>query len=346
MRSSVDAALQRIWYGRSPWFTACAWLLAPLSWIFASVALLRRWAYRSGALRAVRVSRPVIVVGNVTVGGTGKTPFVIWLAECLRARGLRPGIITRGYGGAAHIWPQRVTADSDAGQVGDEALLLALRTRAIVIAGPNRVDDARAAIELGADVILSDDGLQHYGLARDVEIAVLDGERGVGNGRYLPAGPLREGVSRLGRVDLLAITRRGGLQADAFVPQSATPCVEVRHRLGDAYSLVNGERRALAALQGRRVHAVAGIGHPQAFFDALRAAGLEVDGRALPDHAPIASNVLQFEDALDILMTEKDAVKCRALADRRCWAVELVVELPEADRVRLLSIVDQALRRD
>ncbi len=203
----MDAFLQRVWYERrSQWFSL---LLLPLSWLFAVIVALRRAAYRSGLAQSFRVSRPVIVVGNITVGGTGKTPMTIWLAEQLSARGLRVGIVLRGYGGTSTQWPRDVTnADTSAEEVGDEAVLLARRTGALVVAGPDRVAAAKRAIERGAQVVLCDDGLQHYRLARDLEIAVIDERRGLGNGRLLPSGPLREPASRLDSVDLKVLTRR------------------------------------------------------------------------------------------------------------------------------------------
>src|SRR5215831_16978855 len=184
----IDSTLQRIWYGRSP----LALLLLPLSWVFIALAALRRLLYRSGTLKAVRVAKPVIVVGNITVGGTGKTPLVIWIANALGERGHRVSIVTRGYRGTSPQWPRDVTAESSTSEVGDEAVLLAKCTRAIVVAGRDRVAAAERAIELGAEIVLTDDGLQHYRLARSMEIAVVDAARRFGNGLRMPAGPLRE----------------------------------------------------------------------------------------------------------------------------------------------------------
>lgn len=341
---SLDTTLQDLWYARRH-----RWLLPallPLSLLFALLVRLRRALYRHGWLRTHRVGRPVIVVGNLTVGGTGKTPFVIWLARQLEARGTRVGIVLRGYGGAARDWPREVTAQSSSEAVGDEAVLLAQRAGTIVVAGPDRVAAARRAIELGAQVVLSDDGLQHYRLARDCEIAVVDAARGFGNGLPLPAGPLREPRARLAAAHLIVLTQRGASTdagAGAQWP-GAAPRIAVRATLEEAVSLRTGERRPLAAFRGRVVHAVAGVGNPQPFFAALAAAGLQVDARALPDHARIRREDIEFPDRAPVLMTEKDAIKCRGLADERHWAVGLALQIDEPEAERVLAIVDAALR--
>jgi tetraacyldisaccharide 4'-kinase len=331
----MDSWLQRIWYQRSLW----VWLLLPLSLLFSGIVALRRFAFRIGLLRTLRVTKPVIVVGNITVGGTGKTPLVVWLAQELSRRGLQPGVITRGYGGSSAAWPVHVAPTSDPAVMGDEAVLLAQRSGAIVVAGPDRVADAQQAIALGCDVIISDDGLQHYRLARDFEIAVVDGARGFGNGHLLPAGPLRERVSRLDTVSAVVVTSRAvGTHCDALSvwrPHIAW------HRLTMAESLLTKERRSLAAFAGARVHAVAGIGNPGAFFAALSAQGLQVDGRALADHAPITKTDLHFSDAAPVFMTEKDAVKCRVLADERMWVVPIELEIDNAEL--LLSKIDAVI---
>lgn len=339
---SLDRALQRVWYRRAPWPLFA--LLAPLSWVFAFLSSVRRTAYGAGLLRAVRVERPVVVVGNITVGGTGKTPLVIWMTEYLQSRGYQVGIVTRGYGGRGRAWPQDVTSQSASEEVGDEALLLALRTGAIVVADPDRVAAARRAVERGAQIILSDDGLQHYRLARDREIVVLDGRRGLGNGWRLPAGPLRESAARLGSVDLVVVTQRSSAGTDDLAHPMPLICgIVARHELGHAVNLATGEQRSIDSFVGRRVHAIAAIGHPEAFFDMLRARGLDVDARALPDHAAPSVEALRFPDAAPVLMTEKDAVKCRAIADERHWAVRLNVRFEDDDERRLRALLDGAV---
>ncbi|MFC4312125.1 tetraacyldisaccharide 4'-kinase [Steroidobacter flavus] len=337
----MDAFLQRVWYeGRSQWFSL---LLLPLSWLFGAVAAVRRAAYRRGWSQSFRVSRPVIVVGNITVGGTGKTPMTIWLAERLQARGVRVGIVLRGYGGTSTQWPRDVTNETSAEEVGDEAVLLARRTGALVVAGPDRVAAANRAIERGAEVVVCDDGLQHYRLVRNLEIAVVDERRGLGNRRLLPAGPLREPPSRLNSVGLKVLTRRAQPTAGNAIPNAivTTPV------LGDAVSLGTGERRSLESFVGSPVHAIAGIGNPQAFFDALTALGLSVDAHPLPDHVRLTEEHISFPDGAPVLMTEKDAVKCPpgATASRlaNCWAVRLDIAIGEADAQAIDRLLDRLL---
>jgi tetraacyldisaccharide 4'-kinase len=336
---SADSFLQRVWYdGAAP---SLSLLLLPFSWLFRAVASLRRRAYRGGLLRSHRLGRPVIVVGNITVGGTGKTPFTIWLAEVLASTGVRVGIVLRGYGGNSKQWPRPVSSDTSWEEVGDEAVLLAGRTAAIVVAGPDRVADARMAIDRGAQVVLSDDGLQHYRLARDCEIAVVDAGRGLGNGRLLPAGPLREPRDRLSGVDLVVLRGPSNSPAPLLPIVATRRQVRVLAVLREAVSLTTGERRPLENFRGARVHALAAIGHPQAFFAALSAVGLDVHGRALPDHARLTAADISFADDRPVLMTEKDAVKCRAIADRRHWAVRMDIEMSAADQ----AIVSDVLGR-
>jgi tetraacyldisaccharide 4'-kinase len=337
-----DAYLQRLWYERRPrWLLV---LLLPLSALFAVLVQIRRCAYRCGLLAARRVSRPVIVVGNISVGGTGKTPLVMWLAELLQSRGQRVGIVTRGYGGSSAVWPREVTATSSPLEVGDEPVMMAIRTGAIVVAGPDRVAAANLAIEKGAHVILSDDGLQHYRLQRDGEIAVIDAQRGLGNGLLLPAGPLREPAARLKSVDLLVRTQRVFAAAPA-TGSLATRSVTARMSLVDAVPVGGGERCSLDVFKGRALHAVAAVGNPQAFFTTLRQLGLQIDAHALPDHATLTSQDISFGDDAPVLMTEKDAVKCRAFADQRHWAVRMDLELSDSDRAAVAAIIEQLLQR-
>lgn len=336
MSASADSFLQRVWYERHAQWLSLA--LLPLSWLFGLVVACRRFAYRSGLLRRVRLDRPVVVIGNISVGGTGKTPFTLWLATQLQARGVRVGIVLRGYGGKSAEWPRDVSGDSSPREVGDEAVLLASRSGAIVVAGPDRVAAARRAIERGAEIVLSDDGLQHYRLARDREIVVIDGRRGVGNRRLLPAGPLREPVDRLAQADLRVISWRDG-SSRSLTPVAST--IQACGRLTQAIALVGGETRPLEAFKGSRVHAVAGIGHPQQFFAALQELGIEVAPHPLPDHAQPGAADIRFDDQLAVLMTEKDAVKCRAIADRRHWAVRMDVMVSEQDAAAVHAMLDR-----
>lgn len=329
---SADSTLQRVWYERAPFLLFV--LLLPLSAVFAALSALRRFAFRRGMLRTVRVAKPVIVVGNITVGGTGKTPLTVWVVEFLQSRGLKVGVVMRGYGGKARSWPQEVTAQSSAAAVGDEAVLIAARTGAIVVADADRVAAANRAIALGAEVIVADDGLQHYRLQRDAEIAVVDAERGLGNGYLLPAGPLRESAARLARVDLIVRTVRRGNEEGQQRAQ-----LRARHEVLEAQCIATGERRALSTFAGSQVHAVAAIGNPNAFFSMLREHGLEVDARALRDHAALGRRDIEPPGNAPVLMTEKDAVKCRAIASGRHWAVRLDVRFDEHDEQAISALL-------
>jgi len=335
---SPDAALQRLWYGPR-WMSLPLW---PLAWLFRAVVALRRMLYRAGVLRTQRVPVPVVVVGNITVGGTGKTPVAAWLVRQLTLRGHRVGVVLRGYGGSASARVQVVTAGSDIREVGDEAVLHALCGPHVVVAGADRVAAARRAVEAGAEIVVCDDGLQHLRLARDYEVAVVDAARGLGNGQLLPAGPLREPAGRLESADAVVFTQRGPPVEPAVTPRRPYT-LTARLRLGEAVNVRTGERRALDSFQGHTVHAAAGIGHPQAFFAALRAAGLEVVAHPLADHAALDPAGLPFPAATTVLMTEKDAVKCRSFAGADWWFVELGVHLErEAANDWLAQILERA----
>lgn len=328
----MERALLSIWYShRRPPFG-----LQLLAHLFAGVRALRRGAYARGWVRSRRVGVPVVVVGNITTGGSGKTPLTIWLAKVLRKRGLRVGVVTRGYGGSSKQWPRDVVPTSSAAEVGDEAVLLARATGCPVVAGPDR---AAAAERLAGqvDVILSDDGLQHYALARDFEIAVIDGERGFGNGWLLPAGPLREPVERIDAVDSIVV--KG--EASALPMPGA---VRMTLELGDAVALPEGERRPLASFRGAPVHAVAGIGNPEGFFVALREAGLEVIAHPAPDHAALSLKALDFSDELPVFMTEKDAVKLPRVAPGRFWAVPATAVLARSEADGLVARIAGLIR--
>ncbi len=317
------------WY-RDSWFSV---LLLPLSWIYCGLVWVRRQLYRRHVLASVRPPVPVIVVGNITVGGTGKTPLVIWLARFLGHRGFRPGIVTRGYGGHARSWPLAVEPDSDPEEGGDEPVLLARACACPVVADPQRPRAARYLIDrYGCDVIVSDDGLQHYALQRDLEIAVIDGDRRFGNGRCLPAGPLREPLGRIDEVDACitngaALGREWGMR---IIPRGF-------FRLGRARPTPTGANE----FHGTPVHAVAGIGNPARFFAQLRGMGLQVTEHPFPDHHCYTRRELDFGDDRPVIMTEKDAVKCERLGIAKCWYLAIEAE-PDP---RLGELVIQALRR-
>lgn len=304
----MKEALQTLWWRPQ----APPLALRPLAALYGVVA--DALAQRQRA-KAERLPVPVIVIGNIAVGGTGKTPLTLALVEQLRALGRRPGVISRGYGGRGPF-PQLVTADSDPAAVGDEPLLIVLRSGVPLAVAPRRAEAGRAllAAHPDVDVLVCDDGLQHYRLARDLEICVIDGARGHGNGWRLPAGPLREPPARAAQCALLLVN---GGAPEAYGDRA------LRFDLipGAAWPLAGGEPRPLAAFAGVPVHAVAGIGNPQRYFASLQQQGISLIPHAYPDHHAYRAQDLAFGDELPVLMTEKDAVKCRAFADPRLWAV-------------------------
>jgi tetraacyldisaccharide 4'-kinase len=327
-------------YGYSLNLTAV--LLWPLSLLFSAVVRVRRWLYRIGFFKSTAVGAPVIVVGNISVGGTGKTPLVACLVELLREAGYKPGIISRGYGGHSNEWPRHVTTDSDPVEVGDEPVLLAQRCRCPIVVGPDRVAAAKALFaRYDCNVIISDDGLQHYRLKRDIEIAVVDGLRRLGNGACLPAGPLREPPSRLREVDF--VIGNGAARGHEYL---------MSLRGDTAVNLVDPCITAtLAGFRRTTVHAVAGIGDPGRFFDHLRHARLRLIKHPFPDHHPFSPEDLRFPQDLPVLMTEKDAIKCRAFASENWWVAPVSAQLdPEFEEqlLRRLATIAMAkgIRRD
>jgi tetraacyldisaccharide 4'-kinase len=308
-----------------------------LSGLYAGVTGLRTRLYERGLLRRIRVTAPVIVVGNLIAGGSGKTPLVIALVERLRAAGWTPGVATRGYGRDDASQPLWVARDTDPAIGGDEPVLIARRTGVKVRADRDRAAAAQALIAAGCDVVVCDDGLQHYRLQRDIEIEVIDGRRRHGNGRLLPAGPLREPVARAARCDFHVLN----LAAD---DEEGTPGTQpgfgewpMRVVTNHAMPMLGGRPQPLSALAGQRVHAVAGIGDPQRFFASLRTHGIAVVPHGFADHHRYAAADFQFGSDLPVLMTEKDAVKCMAFAGERYFSVPAQAELPEAFWIGLLD---------
>ena len=325
----MERWLQQQWYRSGP----AQLVLLPLSWLFGVLASVRRLGYRTGLFRGYKLPVPVIVVGNISIGGTGKTPFVLWLAEHLRLHGYRPGIISRGYGGQAHE-VQAVSMDSAPALVGDEPVLLARRSGCPVWVGRNRVAVAQAllAAHPQCDIIISDDGLQHYRLQRDIEIVIVDGERRFGNGHLLPAGPLREGRRRLLTVDAVVIN--GGASIDAGYAMRLE--ADTLHNLQDSTKTIRP-----AELASQSICAIAAIGNPFRFFRQLRDLGLQFEQRQFPDHHAFKPADLQSVKADAILMTEKDAVKCTVFAQEGWWylPVRAVVDS------ELLTHIMQKLRK-
>jgi len=334
INSHFERRVERLWYGARIYPV----LLQPLAWIFQAAVAVRRAGYRRGWLRSVRCPLPVIIVGNVTVGGSGKTPLVIWLVRYLEAAGMRPGIVSRGYGGRAGHQPVLVDPDSRAEAVGDEPLLLARRTGVPVCVAIDRV----AAVghlwrETDVTVVVADDGLQHYRLRRDLEFIVIDGQRGFGNGRMLPAGPLREPVSRLAEADLVFSNGPADeISAHVFTlaPLKARALSGVRER-------------GLEAFRGQRVWAVAGIGNPDRFHSLLANAGIGVEPVTVADHGMADLDRLVARHAWPILMTEKDAVKYPDTSVTDAWSVPVDVCMPvesAAAVARCLSGLETAVQ--
>ncbi len=316
--------IQQSWYNKS----GLTSLLLPFSWLFCALVQLRRVLYRLRVFRTTRLPVPVIVVGNISVGGTGKTPLVIELAKLLQKQGYRPGIISRGYGGKARTWPQQVRWDGDPTMVGDEAILIARRTRCPMAVGPDRVASAQALLKYtDCNIIISDDGMQHYALGRDIEIAVIDGVRRFGNGNCLPAGPLREPITRLEQVDFCVsngVPAKGEFamhyEAESLLRRADDPQVTLD----------------IASLKNQTVHAIAGIGNPQRFFDQLKQFELEIIEHPYPDHYPYKREDLDFGEIQPIVITEKDAVKCQRFYLHNVWYQPVRAVLDDAFVEQLL----------
>ena len=330
---------------QSRWFQprlslALCWL-APLWLLFSVLAALRRLAYRRGWQPAAKLPVPVVVVGNLIVGGAGKTPLTLALVQALRLQGWHPGIISRGYGAqAAQPYPRPVTMDSPVSECGDEPLLLAQRGQCPVWVNKNRVAAAQALLaeHPEVDVIVCDDGLQHYALGRQVSLAVFDA-RGAGNGWQLPLGPLREPLSRLAEVD--AVVFNGLPPPNQHLTDGPPPRFNMQllpgrfYRLGDPL-----QHTAASALRGQPLHAIAGIGHPERFFQTLRQLGLDFTPHAFPDHHAYQSSDFAFGEAAVCLMTEKDAVKCAGLIPGEAWVLPVEADIPPA----LTNLIVEKLR--
>ena len=325
LRQTLGQKLENAWYGK----TGLTQVLRPLSWLFIALVTVRHFIYKSGLKKRIKLPVPVVIVGNLTAGGTGKTPLVIWLVNFLKSAGYKPGVISRGYSGRARNWPQQVRPDADPAMVGDEAVVIARRTGAPMAVGPSRVIDAKALLQhADVDIIISDDGLQHYALDRSIEIAVIDGVRRFGNGYCLPAGPLRELPARLESVDC-KVTNGVAAQGE----------YTMKYRADKVINLLNNEVRALSDFKGMTVNAIAGIGNPDSFFNFLRGVGIRLHSRAFPDHYHYLQADLAFAADDTILMTEKDAVKCERFARENWWYIPLETALPDEFGVNILNLL-------
>ncbi len=326
-RRSVNAPAW--WYGDQ----AVPWMMRVLSVLYAGVIALRRGLYRRGWLRTSRVEVPVVVIGNLAAGGAGKTPLTLAVVERLRQAGWRPGVASRGYGRDDAKRARWVQPDTRPEAGGDEPVLIARRLPVPVRVDRDRAAAARALAEAGCDIVVCDDGLQHYRLGRDVEIEVIDGSRRYGNGLMMPAGPLREPAERARSCDFRVVNLGQAASRD----ETGFGEWPMRLQARSAVPLPGGRPVPLSAFAGRRVHAVAGIGHPQRFFDMLRGLEIGVVPHAFGDHHAFTAEDLQFGNDLPVLMTEKDAVKCAPFADERCYAIPVDAELPAAFWIALLE---------
>ncbi|WP_079254063.1 tetraacyldisaccharide 4'-kinase [Endozoicomonas arenosclerae] len=315
------------WYGNGFWTR----LLLPLSWLYSFIALRRRDKYEKSARWQSPV--PVIIVGNITIGGTGKTPFVASLVKHLQQQGFRPGIASRGFGAGKGIQlPAQVLPDSDPALLGDEPVMLAQQLNIPVMVDPDRVSAAKALIQdKDCDLVIADDGLQHYNLDRHIELVVIDGQRMLGNGLSLPAGPLRESPERLKQVDQVLINGEPSC--------SLNTAYESFFLEPDSLRPVGRETDTKVPSSGK-VHAVAGIGNPERFFNTLENLGFEVIPHPFPDHHAFVKQDLQFQDDLPVIMTAKDAVKCTAFAESRCWFLPVQARVPEAFFERILKLIE------
>lgn len=327
MKAKLIRWLEDHWYKE---MYISAWFM-PLSMLYLDVMRFRRFLYRVGFKKSHRLPVPVIVVGNITVGGTGKTPLVIWLVDLLKQQGYNPGVISRGYAGSAEDGLHVVKPESEAGKLGDEPVLIARRAACPVVVGVDRPAAARKLLaDFDCDVVISDDGLQHHALQRDIEIVVIDGERRFGNGYCLPVGPLREPPERVKSVDLVVVNTPKEVLEGEYVMQCQ----------GDfLINLLSGERQPLSAWNGKDCHAIAGIGNPKRFFDQLSKAGLHCQTHAFPDHHAFTAADLHFKDAKPLIMTEKDAVKCAGFAEADCWYLPIAAVLPDTFTTQLLKLL-------
>jgi tetraacyldisaccharide 4'-kinase len=327
--SKRSLTLESHWYRSSySWLTL---LLLPLSWLFRLIVALRYFFYRFKIKKTFLFNVPVIVVGNITVGGTGKTPFVIWLAHFLQKEGFSPGIVSRGMGGEQLNVPYWVDAVSDPAVVGDEALLLVRRTHCPMVVGVDRVAAVKELLQkTNCNIVISDDGLQHYRLGRTIEIAIIDGERRFGNGCLLPSGPLREPLKRLKRVDVVVVNGAKLAKNEEYMHLEGSKLISL---------VKNQQIQSVAEFKNKTVHAVAGIGNPNRFFNALRNENIQLIEHLFPDHYLYQASDIHFSDDLPVIMTEKDAVKCIGFADERHWYLPVQAEMSKGVEIKIVELL-------
>lgn len=321
--------LTKIWYQKHPLFYA----LIPLSGIYRIALYFKNLSYQLGLKKITHFPVPVVVVGNLTVGGTGKTPLIIALCHFLLKEGYKPGVVSRGYGGKSKKWPLHVYPNSDPIQVGDEPVLIACNTACPIVVDPNRVRAVQTLLDIyHCDIVLSDDGLQHTALGRDIEIIVVDGVRRFGNHFCLPAGPLREPITHLEKANFI-VTRGNALSGEwamQLIPNKLR-------------NLLNPEKEFPTKINGKTIHAVAGIGNPQVFFDQLRAMGFSIIEHPFPDHYPYKPKDMDFGSNAIVIMTEKDAVKYQPFAKKEHWCLPVFAECGSMPMALLMQLKDKTL---
>lgn len=330
---SAHQFFNRIWYQNSRW----GWLFLPFHCALLPLITFRRWGCRTGLFKSHGVDCPVVVVGNISVGGTGKTPFLLWLYERLQQNGIQAGIISRGYKSDSNA-ALTVHADSLPEQVGDEPYMMYQRTQCPMVIASDRVAAAKQLLRdyPHVQVILSDDGMQHYRLKRDIEIAMVDGTVGLGNGRLIPAGPLREPPSRLDKVDYIVANTK---------PFNDAPVMTLNAQTLQGIGEDNTDTVCeLSDFSEKTVHAVAGIGNPARFFDTLRQHDLNVIEHPFPDHYAFTPKDFEFNDGKPIILTEKDAVKCRNVRLNQLWYLPVVAQLPDVFESALLNHINTLIR--
>lgn len=328
------------------------YLLLPISWCYVLVVKLRQGCYRMGICQSSALPVPVIVVGNISVGGSGKSPLVMALVDHLKAKGFTPGVISRGYGGKSAFWPREVNRTTCTQLVGDEPQLIFERCDVAVVAGPNRVRNGYYLIDkMNCNILISDDGYQHFALQRDIDIAVIDGQYGFGNGWCLPAGPLREPISAFKRADIVVfngqVTELSVGQATAEwlhdIPSDCMTCCATME-LQEARNLLDNRRLKLSEFARNPVHVVAGIGNPSRFFSQLEKVGIHIIPHVFPDHHQFSEQDLSFADDSDVLMTEKDGIKCRSVVTKKAkniWVVPAHLRVDETLYQRIDDLLAQ-----
>ncbi|HIJ25886.1 MAG: tetraacyldisaccharide 4'-kinase [Gammaproteobacteria bacterium] len=336
LQSGLQQWVEQTWYGGGVASIVSRIVLSPLSLLFCSIVVLRRRGYQWGLFERYRPSVPLVVVGNLSVGGTGKTPLVVTLVDELKQLGFKPAVVSRGYGREDEQRLLEVQPEAHPAEVGDEPLLIAQRTGAIVVVARDRAAAAAYAVERGATVLVADDGLQHYRLQRDLEIVVVDHQRNFGNRLCLPAGPLREPLSRLQQVDAVVYNGMDGGNGRGYSMQLV---LESLYLLRDKNQTI-----LLAELCGQKVHAVAGIGNPERFFKQLEESGLEVIPHPYPDHYQYNSENFEFMDDYPVVTTEKDAVKCVPFQDLltvKVWVAPVHAEVDQGLKQLLKQKLNQ-----